>query len=85
MLFKIISTYFIEAALNNFTSINYYDLIITGDLKQLDRKDIKKSKTDCGLEHAAKQLQDMDEVGLVEFHDEDIVRNPLISKILEKW
>lgn len=28
MLFKIISTYFIEAALNNFTSINYYDLII---------------------------------------------------------
>lgn len=28
MLFKIISTYFIEAALNNFTPINYYDLII---------------------------------------------------------
>lgn len=28
MLFKIISTYFMEAALNNFTSINYYDLII---------------------------------------------------------
>lgn len=60
-------------------------IIITGDLKQLDRKDIKKSKTDCGLEHATKQLQEMSEVGVVEFHDEDIVRNPLISKILERW
>jgi phosphate starvation-inducible protein PhoH len=27
----------------------------------------------------------MEETGVVEFHDEDIVRNPLITKILEKW
>ena len=60
-------------------------LIITGDLKQLDRKDIKKSKVDCGLEYAVKQLGDMDETGVVEFHDEDIVRNPLITKILNNW
>jgi len=60
-------------------------IIITGDLKQLDRKDIKKSKNDCGLEHAMKTLSDMEEVQVVSFTEEDIVRNPLISKILEKW
>lgn len=60
-------------------------LIITGDLKQLDRKDIKKSKVACGLEHAARQLGEMEEASVIEFNDEDIVRNPLITKILENW
>lgn len=60
-------------------------LIITGDLKQLDRKDIRKNKVECGLEYAIKKLSDMEEVGIVEFCEEDIVRNPLISKILERW
>jgi phosphate starvation-inducible protein PhoH len=27
----------------------------------------------------------MDEVGIVEFSNEDIVRNPIISKIIDKW
>ena len=60
-------------------------VIITGDLEQLDRKDIKKSKTKCGLEYSLEKLKDMDEVSFIEFNNEDIVRNPLITKIIGKW
>lgn len=60
-------------------------LIISGDQNQLDRKDIKKSHDDCGLMYAVEHLQELDEVGVVEFSDEDIVRNPLISKIIDAW
>lgn len=60
-------------------------IICTGDVKQLDRKDIKKSKTDCGLVYAYEKLKDFDEVSGVTFGNEDIVRNPLISKILETY
>ena len=60
-------------------------IIITGDLEQLDRKDIKKSNNMCGLEYAMKKLKDMEEVSIVEFGNEDIVRNPIITKIIENW
>lgn len=60
-------------------------IIITGDLEQLDRKDIKKSNNMCGLEYAMEKLKDMEEVSIVEFGNEDIVRNPIITKIIENW
>lgn len=60
-------------------------IIITGDLEQLDRKDIKKSNTACGLEYALEKLKDMDEVASVEFDTNDIVRNPIITKIIDNW
>ena len=60
-------------------------MIFLGDKKQLDRRDIKKSGEKCGLEHAFDVLQDLEEVGFVHFTEEDIVRNPIISKILKKW
>ena len=60
-------------------------IVITGDLEQLDRKDIKKNKMECGLEFALRKLKDMDEVSYVEFNNEDIVRNPLITKIINEW
>ena len=60
-------------------------IIITGDLEQLDRKDIKKAKIECGLEYALRKLKDMEEVAFTEFNNEDIVRNPLITKIINKW
>lgn len=56
-------------------------IVITGDEKQIDRKDLGKS----GMTYAYERLKDLEEVGMVEFTEEDIVRNPLISKILEKW
>ena len=59
--------------------------IINGDVKQLDRKDIKKNNQECGLEHAMSCLNDIPEVGSIHFTQEDIVRNPLISKIIDKW
>lgn len=59
--------------------------IINGDVKQLDRKDIKKEKQACGLEYAMEKLTDMPEIGTIHFTQEDIVRNPLISKIMDRW
>lgn len=60
-------------------------IIITGDLEQLDRKDIIKSKNMCGLEYAIEKLKELDKVGVVEFSNNDIVRNPLIGEIIELW
>lgn len=60
-------------------------IIITGDLEQLDRKDILKSKKKCGLEYAVEKLSKLSSVGVVEFTNEDIVRNPLIGQIIDLW
>lgn len=60
-------------------------IIITGDLEQLDRKDIKRNKLMCGLEYAIEKLRNMDEVAIVEFNNGDIVRNEIISKIIDNW
>lgn len=60
-------------------------VIITGDCEQVNRRDIVNKKSQCGLEYAAERLKEMEEVGISEFTKEDIVRNPLITKILEVW
>ena len=55
---------------------------ISGDLEQTDRyKDIKHS----GLYDAIEKLKNVSEIGIHEFGDEDIVRNPLISHILKRY
>jgi phosphate starvation-inducible PhoH-like protein len=55
---------------------------ISGDLEQFDRH---KDKTQTGLWDALKKFQNMNDIGVFEFKPTDIVRNPLISKILEKY
>jgi phosphate starvation-inducible PhoH-like protein len=55
---------------------------ISGDLEQFDRH---KDKTQTGLWDALKKFQNMNDIGVFEFKPNDIVRNPLISKILEKY
>ena len=60
-------------------------IVITGDLEQCDRKDIKQTNKMCGLEYACAKLEDLEEFGSVEFGIEDIVRNPIITKIITKW
>lgn len=55
---------------------------ISGDLEQTDRY---KDKTLSGLYDAVNRLQDIPEVGVYEFDSKDIVRNPLISKILDTY
>ena len=55
---------------------------ISGDLEQFDRH---KDKTQTGLWDVLKKFQNMNDIGVFEFKSSDIVRNPLISKILEKY
>jgi len=55
---------------------------ISGDLEQTDRY---KDKTHSGLWDAINKFKDMDEIGVFEFTQEDIVRNPLITKILKRY
>lgn len=60
-------------------------IICTGDEKQTDRKDIKKSNSECGLIYASNALKSLDEIETVIFDNNDIVRNPLILKILNAY
>ena len=55
---------------------------ISGDLEQFDRH---KDKTQTGLWDALKKFQSVEDIGVFEFKSSDIVRNPIISKILEKY
>jgi len=56
---------------------------ISGDVEQSDKY---KNKTHSGLWDAIEKFRDDDTISIFEFKDKkDIVRNPLISKILEKY
>lgn len=57
-------------------------LVISGDPKQADRK---HNGNESGLQRVCKKLRNMEEVAIVEFSDEDVVRNTLITKILKNW
>jgi phosphate starvation-inducible PhoH-like protein len=55
---------------------------ISGDLDQTDRY---KDKTHSGLWDAIQRMSGMKDVGVFEFGDTDIVRNPLITQILKRY
>jgi phosphate starvation-inducible PhoH-like protein len=55
---------------------------ISGDVEQTDRY---KDKTMSGLYDALNRFKDIDNIGVFEFDNEDVIRNPLISKILKKY
>jgi phosphate starvation-inducible PhoH-like protein len=56
---------------------------ISGDVEQSDKY---KNKTQSGLWDAIEKFRDDNQVSVFEFKDKkDIVRNPLITKILEKY
>jgi phosphate starvation-inducible PhoH-like protein len=55
---------------------------ISGDLEQTDRY---KDKRQSGLWDAIEKFKDLNDVGVFEFDNSDIVRNPLISKILKRY
>src|SRR6056300_1807929 len=54
---------------------------ISGDLEQTDRY---KDKTQSGLWDALSRFRELDKVGIFEFDSKDIIRNPLITKILDR-
>jgi phosphate starvation-inducible protein PhoH and related proteins len=55
---------------------------ISGDLEQTDRY---KDKRQTGLWDAIEKFKDMNDIGVFEFNEDDIVRNPLITQILKKY
>jgi phosphate starvation-inducible PhoH-like protein len=55
---------------------------ISGDIEQTDRY---RDKKQSGLYDAIHKFKGVPDVGVFEFGDEDVVRNPLISKILKKY
>jgi phosphate starvation-inducible PhoH-like protein len=55
---------------------------ISGDIEQTDRY---KDKKHSGLFDALDKFKDVDDIAIHVFGDEDIVRNPIISKILKRY
>jgi phosphate starvation-inducible PhoH-like protein len=55
---------------------------LSGDLEQSDKF---KDKTKSGLYDAKRRLHDLKGVGIFEFGNEDIVRNPIIGQILNRY
>ena len=56
-------------------------MIITGDTTQVDLPNNKTS----GFMDAWNRLKDINEIGFVELGSEDVVRHPLVKKILHKY
>jgi len=57
--------------------------IISGDIEQIDRF---KNEDESGLKDALEKLSSVDGVGIMdEFDNADVVRNPIISKILDEY
>ena len=55
---------------------------LSGDLEQSDKF---KDKTKSGLYDAKKRLEGVKGIGVFEFGSQDIVRNPIISEILNRY
>lgn len=56
-------------------------MVITGDISQIDLPDPRQS----GLLHATRVLQDIPEIGFHFFEKGDIVRHPLVTKIIDSY
>ena len=57
-------------------------MIVNGDITQID---LNISKNKSGLVSAINSLKGTENIGFVEFNNSDVVRNPLVSKIIEKF
>ena len=56
-------------------------MTLTGDLSQIDLPNQKKS----GLKLAINLLHDLREVGIVTFEKQDVIRHPLVAKIIKRF
>ncbi len=56
-------------------------MVITGDVTQIDLKGVKES----GLTQAARILQDVEGIEILELSSDDVVRHPLVQKIIERY
>jgi phosphate starvation-inducible protein PhoH and related proteins len=56
-------------------------MVVTGDVTQIDLPTGQRS----GLRSAALRLADIDDVGVVELDESDVVRHPLVAKIVRAY
>ena len=56
-------------------------MIVNGDLSQVDLP----SGTKSGLRESINILKGVNEIGFVDFKEKDVIRNPLVSKIVSKY
>lgn len=56
-------------------------MVITGDPTQVDLP----SSTPSGLSHALQILKSVKEIGFAHFNDQDIVRHPLVTRIVQAY
>ena len=56
-------------------------MVVTGDITQIDLPDGKSS----GLGHAANVLKEVEDIGIIYLTDKDVVRNPLVMKIVRAY
>ena len=65
------------------TRIGYNSkFLISGDIEQSDKF---KDKTKSGLYDARIRLETLNNIGIFEFKEDDIVRNPIIGEILKRY
>jgi len=51
----------------------------------LEQTDRYKDKKQSGLWDALQRFKSVEDVGVFEFSDKDVVRNPIISKLLKRY
>lgn len=56
-------------------------MVITGDLTQIDLPNGHTS----GLKHAIKILKDIDDIGIIRLTERDVVRHPLVQRIVKAY
>lgn len=56
-------------------------MIITGDVTQIDLN----GKQESGLVQAVRILKDIKDIGIMELTSDDVVRHPLVQKIIERY
>lgn len=57
-------------------------MVVNGDVTQID---LNINKTNSGLIAAINKLKGVDKISFVEFKGDDVVRNPLVQTIIEKY
>ena len=57
-------------------------MLVNGDITQID---LPVKKSESGLLHAAKRLKDIKEIAFVYLEADDVVRNPLVQRIIEAY
>ena len=57
-------------------------MVITGDLSQIDRQ---ATRSLSGLDEAIQRLKKTEDIAIIKLDDTDIVRHPLVKKIIERY